>query len=76
MKTQGAAALINNSAYLTDAAGILAVEAYHAGAIREMLIQNGSYIVEPYNVTINTIVDVRHDEPLHSFPCTSHLIRV
>ena len=23
-----------------------------------MLIQNGSYIVEPYNVTIDTIVDV------------------
>ena len=35
----GAATLITNPAYLQAAAGILAVEAYHGGAIRSMLFQ-------------------------------------
>jgi hypothetical protein len=55
---QGGAALIISSTYLKAAAGILAVEAFHAGSIREQLIQNGSYVVEPYGVTVDTIVDV------------------
>ena len=70
---QGAAALINSSTYLTDAAGILAVEAYHAGSIREQLIQNGSYIVEPYGVTVDTIVDVSpHTSCLRSQRMPTH----
>ena len=54
---QGAAALINNTNYLSAAAGILAVEAYHAGSIREQLIQNET-VVTPYGVNVSTIVNV------------------
>lgn len=36
--------------------GILGVEAYHAGAIRTLLIQN-SFVNTPYNVEVNEIVE-------------------
>lgn len=36
--------------------GILAVEAYHSGAIRTLLIQNGD-VVTPYAVNVTTIVN-------------------
>ena len=55
---QGGASLISKT-YLTDVAGIMAVEAYHAGAIRTLLFQNYTEVVQPYSVSISDVGGVR-----------------
>ena len=52
---KGAARLITNKDYLEAAAGILAVEAYHAGEIRTLLYAKRN-TKTPYGVTVETIV--------------------
>ena len=52
---KGAARLITNKDYLEAAAGILAVEAYHAGEIRTLLYAQKDTMT-PYGVTVETIV--------------------
>lgn len=52
----GALPLINSSAVLSAAAGIMAVEAYHAGAIRTKLFKLRDQFVFPYATTVNDIV--------------------
>ena len=53
---QGFLGDILSDGFVCDCAGIMAVEAYHAGYIRTALIQNGD-VVTPYGVYVTTIVN-------------------
>lgn len=52
---KGASPLVSNKGYLEAAAGILAVEAYHAGSIRTILYSRGTAVQD----LVNSISDVR-----------------
>ena len=57
----GAAALLTNKTYLGAAAGILAVEAYHAGIIRTVLYGMSQQLDDPSTITdlVQKISDLR-----------------
>ncbi len=55
-RTQGALRFISNKDILETAGGILAVEAYHGGAIRLALLQLAQQVVFPYNATVTQII--------------------
>lgn len=64
---KGASPLVTNKAYLEAAAGILGVEAYHAGTIRTLLYQLGPDV----RATVNAISAIRaslDNQPAGSTP--------
>ncbi|WP_375399143.1 ferritin-like domain-containing protein [uncultured Amnibacterium sp.] len=62
---KGAAAFLSNKTYLDAAAGILAVEAYHAGIIRSTLYAEGYHASSIYH-TVQKLSDARDSLDGHS----------
>ena len=49
---------INDTDYRASMEGLIAAEGYHAGAIRELLIQQAAAAVPPYGLSVNQIAQV------------------
>ncbi len=73
---QGAAPAITSKTYLSPAAGILAVEAYHAGAIRTLLFLNRTESVLPYSAVALMLSQPPPEASTlsHSRPASSRLV--
>ena len=56
---QNALPLVTDKSYLRGGSGITALEAYHAGAIRTLLLQQANTIVQPWGVSVATVTAVR-----------------
>ena len=50
--------LISDKNYLRGGSGITALEAYQAGAIRTLLLQNADTIVQPWGVSVAAVTEV------------------
>ena len=55
---QGQIRFLNNSDYITSMLGAIATEGYHAGAVRELLIQQAGAMVAPYGLSVNQVAQV------------------
>ena len=55
---QGALPLISDKNYLRGGSGITALEAYHAGAVRTLLLQKASTVVQPWNTNVAAVTQV------------------
>ena len=52
---------MEDQGYLRSGAGIIALEAYHAGAVRMLLLQKGATVVAPFSVGLADVTVVRQD---------------
>ena len=59
LQAQNALPKITDKSYLRGGSGITALEAYHAGAIRALLLQNADTIIQPWGVSVATVTAVR-----------------
>ena len=59
VRAQYALPLFTNKFYLRGGTGTMAMEAYHAGAVRVQLLQNSTGVVEPWGVDALTITQAR-----------------
>ena len=55
---QGQIRFINDSDYVSAMLGAIAAEGYHAGAVRELLIQQAGAAVSPYGLSVNQVAQV------------------